>query len=567
MKQHRPTTRLRSILAGVALVSIIPLTLSTPASGADTPAPVAPIVLTAPSGIPGVAALPFTGVTAPTFTTPATMTNLAITPNQGIIGTPITISGAGLPASTTLQLTWSTANGNWQVDADPSTVNYRGPSYTKYHVILASVTTDASGNFSFKTSAPSDFGGVHDIFAVQNGVALAHGGFQMVRTVTISPKSGPIGTPITITYTAMGASLYAGGAAVLYDNHFTGEMQAQWTRGTAVAKIRAAGPIGTHFIQVGDAIGTLYMNIVQSPIPYANGDTLAFKVTKDKGLIPAYMTWPSEVKPSVSLRTTLTNAGLDPASSAVATLSKTSGPVNTKTTLNVTGLPSTVTGTVQLAWSTVVGSRVNCGTGGTCWAFSALPLGQATVTNGSINQEVTIPDHLGGFHVIQVMKGAVVEAQVPFYVKESLVPFYDKAGKLISMATATATNAKTPEAFAVGQSGVGSTTFKAGQEFTVSMRGVGWTQMDNTLAVTYDNSYVGYGCGFNSNGYMVIKMRATGEPGTHIIDLWPLMYTNLPSFSNTPYGMLPVLTSDRDLPGLALGYQIPTVHLTIKIVK
>lgn len=555
----------RKVAASIISVALfIPLAISAPASGADTTPP-APIVLTPPSGIPDVAPLPFTGVVAGAFTTSATMSNLAVTPNQGVTGTPVTIAGTNLPANTTLQLTWSTSSGTWAVDVQPSTVNYRGTSYTKFHVNLATVTTDANGSFSLAIKAPTDFGGVHDIYAVKDGAALAHGGFQLARILSISPKSGPIGTPIRITYTSMGASLYTGGASVLWDNKFAGEMQAQWTRGTGSVVIRAAGPVGTHFIQVGDAIGTLYLNIIQSPVPYANGDTVAFKVTKDNGLIPPYLTWPAKVEPTVSLRTTLSNAGLDPASSAVATLSPTSGPINTKSRLSVTGL--NVTGTVQLVWSTVVGSRVNCGTGGTCWAFSPLPLGQATVNNGTINQDVTIPDNLGGWHVVQVMQGSSIEAQVPFYVKESIVPFYDKAGKLLSMGVATANNTNTPEAFAAGQSGVGTYTFKAGQEFTISMKGVGWTQMDNTLAVTYDNSYVGYGCGFNSNGYMVVKLRATGAPGTHIIDLYPLLYTNLPSFANTPYGMLPVLSSDRDFPGLALGYQVPSVHFSIKIVK
>ena len=116
-------------------------------------------------------------------------------------------------------------------------------------------------------------------------------------------------------------------------------------------------------------------------------------------------------------------------------------------------------------------------------------------------------------------------------------------------------------------SGVPTNKFKAGEEFTIAIKGVGWTQLDNTLAVTYDNSFIGYGCGFNSNGYMVIHLKATGKPGTHIIDLWPLLYTNQPSFANTPYGMLPILTANRDFPGLALGYQLPSIHFAITIVK
>ncbi|NBO09912.1 MAG: hypothetical protein EBV30_11380, partial [Actinobacteria bacterium] len=115
--------------------------------------------------------------------------------------------------------------------------------------------------------------------------------------------------------------------------------------------------------------------------------------------------------------------------------------------------------------------------------------------------------------------------------------------------------------------GTPTTKFKAGEEITISIKGVGWTQLDNTMAVTYDNSYVGYGCGFNSNGYMVIHIRATGAPGTHIIDLHPLLYTQQPSFANTAYGMVPVLSSDRDFAGLALGYQLPVIHFGLTIVK
>ena len=83
----------------------------------------------------------------------------------------------------------------------------------------------------------------------------------------------------------------------------------------------------------------------------------------------------------------------------------------------------------------------------------------------------------------------------------------------------------------------------------------------------HDNSYIGYGCGFNSNGYLVVHLKAVGGIGTHVIDLRPLLYTQQPSFASTPYGMAPVLTFDRDFPGLAIGYQIPAFHFAINIVK
>ena len=108
-----------------------------------------------------------------------------------------------------------------------------------------------------------------------------------------------------------------------------------------------------------------------------------------------------------------------------------------------------------------------------------------------------------------------------------------------------------------GQVGTGTYTFKEGQEFTISILGVGWTQLDNTLAVDYDNSYIGYGCGFHSNGYMAVHLTATGGPGIHIIDLYPLLYSVSPNLAPTT-AWCPLLSANHDDPGLALGYQVPS---------
>jgi hypothetical protein len=562
MRNSVASKGLRSKIAVLAAASLIPISMVATSAHADVAT--APINLSAPAGIPGVAPLPFTAVKAAAFTIPATMKNLTVVANQGPIGTAFTVTGSGLAVNTTMGLTWSTADGHWVTEVLPNTVNYLGAGYTKYSVNMTTVTTDATGGFAFTTKAPEDFGGVHDIYAIVAGVAVAHGGFQMTRTISISPTRGPVGTPITVTYTGMGASLYAGGAALLWDNNYSGEMQAQWTRGTARVIIRAAGGVGDHNIQVRDAINFAYLNVLQSPIPYANGGAATFHTTRDRGLIAPYITQPSAVTPSISARTTLTTTGLDPATKAIQTLSKTEGPILTKTTVNVTDLaPSS---DYRIVWSTVVGNRVNCT--GTCWAYNSIPLGTASSNaSGVLSQEVTVPDNLGGFHSIQVLKGDAIQSQAVFYLQESIMPLYDKDGKLATMGVAKADTSGSLEAFQRGGAGAPTYTFKEGEEFTISMKGVGWTQMDNTLAVTYDNSYIGYGCGFNSNGYMVIHLWATGKPGTHVVDLYPLLYTNQPSFTNTPYGMVPVLSGDRDLPGLALGYKIPSVHFTIRIVK
>ena len=552
----------RALIAISAIVSLFTVFLVGPASADLTPAGSAPLV--APANIPDVAPLPFTGVSAASFTIPTTMANLGLTPNQGVVGDAFTVSGTGLPASTSLQLTWGTNTGTWVADVEPSSVNYTGISFTKVTVNMATVTTDANGAFSFATKVPADFGGVHDIYAVLNGVAIGHVGYQIDRTLTISPKSGPIGTPITVTYTGMGASLYTAGGAVHWDNLYAGEEQAIWTRGVGKVVIYASGPLGVHYVNVGNAIGFTYLNVIQSPIPYTNGGSIPFDVTKDNGVSAPTETFPAQVAATSTQRTTLTTAGLDPNTQATMSLSQTSGPILTK--VNVKTDKVATDGTYQLVWSTVVGNRVNCPTS-TCWAFSSIPLGTATVTNGSSSTDVTIPDNLGGWHVIQMLKGNAIEAQATFYVKESIMPFYDSAGKQIGLGIAKFDPSTAPDVIARGQAGAPATSFKAGEDFTISIKGVGWTQLDNTLAVTYDNSYIGYGCGFNSNGYMVVRLKATGAPGTHIIDMHPLLYTNQPSFANTPYGMLPVLSADRDYPGLALGYEVPSFHFEITVTK
>ena len=236
MNVSRRAARRAIVLAAVG--ALLPLAVvATSSSAATTTAPTG-ITLPTPA-IPGAPALPFTGVTAASATLSPTIGNLTVSPDVGTEGQPFTISGSGLPANTNVELTWSTATASWVADVEPNTVNWLGRTSTNFNVVLANVTTDANGNFSYPTTVPVDFGGIHDIYAVVNGVEVLHGGYEMFRTVSVSPKSGPIGTPIHITYTALGSSLYGSGGVVLWDNRFVGNMSGNWTRGTASVTIRA----------------------------------------------------------------------------------------------------------------------------------------------------------------------------------------------------------------------------------------------------------------------------------------------------------------------------------------
>ena len=488
--------------------------------------------VTAPA-IPGVAALP--GPVVDPGKPAAEMKLLKTTPDIALAGAAITIAGSGLPADRDVTLTWGTAGVDWVLDARADSVDYLGRKATKFAVQLAKVHTSATGAFSVQLKAPQDFGGLHEIYAVVDGLQVAKGGLLLARSASISPKRGPIGTMITITYKGLGSSLYEGGGSLLYDNKYVGAVMANWTRGVAKVHIRASGPVGKHTIDISDAISFKYLNIEQSPIPWGTGFTFTFMVTKDNGRPAARIDWPANVAPTLATRTTLANAGLAATTSATAGLTSTSGAVMAKVGLTASGL--TPNAAVDLQWATVVGNRVNCT--GTCWTFVSIPLGTTTASaSGTLTSQIQVPDGLGGWHVVQVLQAGQVKAQVPYFVKRSFVG-----------------------------NGVSSLELKRGQHFTIHLKGVGWTQLDNTIAVTYDNSYVGYGCGFNSNGDVVMNMIATGAPGTHLIDMYPLLYTQQPSYANTPYGMVPVLTYERDAPGLALGYQLPAMRLAITIAN
>lgn len=462
-----------------------------------------------------------------------TMGTLKTKPDVAPVGSDVTVSGAGLGASKDVKLVWMTANVRYILDPKADSLDYIGRKVDKIAVALANTTTDARGAFSVRFKVPKDFGGLHDLFAVVDGVQVAKGGFLLQRTVKISPSRGPIGTPITVTVVGMGSPTYESVGGVLYDNRYTGAVSANMTRGVAVFKLRASGGVGAHWIEYGGSSHTVpYLNMQQSPVPWTDSHRVKFTVTKDAGSPPATLEWPASVQPTIGERTTLLSANLAPASDASVKLDSTAGPILTRVNVSASGL--TPNAPVTLQWTSVVGNRVNCT--GTCWNFVNQPLGEGrTGADGTLKSSIRIPDGLGGWHAVQVLQNGEVKAQIPYFVKRSFVSI----PKVV----------------------------KAGEPFYVELKGVGWTQIDNTVAVTYDNAYVGYACGFNSNGYVRIQMFATGEPGTHLIDLYPLLYTQQPAYPYSQLGMVPLLGFATDAPGLAAGYDLPAYRLAIQVVK
>ena len=279
--------------AAGTIVALLTLTGAALASPGTVPAPALP-------NVPGSLGAPV-GIGDPA----ATVKTLTTKPDVAVAGTDFTVSGKGLPANKDVLLTWSTATVDWLLDARPDSVDYIGRKTTTYNVQLGVAHTDASGAFNLTVKAPRDWGGLHDIYAVIDGVQVAHGGFLMARHATIYPKSGPIGTPITITYYGLGSKLYEGSASMTYDNKFVGQLTGNWSRGVAVAHIRASGPVGKHVIVLTDSVTYTYLNIPQSPNPWATASKLTFTVTKDAGRPKPEIDWPMNVAPTMWSYTTL----------------------------------------------------------------------------------------------------------------------------------------------------------------------------------------------------------------------------------------------------------------------
>ncbi|MEE8443299.1 MAG: hypothetical protein V3S37_06065, partial [Dehalococcoidia bacterium] len=81
---------------------------------------------------------------------------------------------------------------------------------------MKTVVANAQGQVSVALTAPNDYGEVHDIYAVVGGIDMGKAGFRIVRDATISPTSGPVGTPITVTVKGIATSAYTNTMAVTY---------------------------------------------------------------------------------------------------------------------------------------------------------------------------------------------------------------------------------------------------------------------------------------------------------------------------------------------------------------
>jgi hypothetical protein len=339
----------------------------------------------------------------------------------------------------------------------------------------------------------------------------------VTQTFEMHPSEGPIGTLVELRATGFGWRTMESTWVVNWDNREVGYVSATDTRGTAVARFRAAGPVGAHEIKVYTGyMGQSYLNHEQAPNAYLPRPRFVFHVTPGTVATGGYAE-PYQAQKVPAADISLAGAGLR--------ITPMQGPVQTRARLTGSGFPANTA--VSLVWGTQSGSRVS----GNGFAPNEHHLAKLTVTaDGRLDTPLVIPEDLGGMHTLSIRSGDNVLARTFFAIETSVVSITPTSGP-------------------------------AGTPVTIHLKGVGWTDVDNIYVATYDNAYMGYACGFNSQGDVIINFTAAGSPGTHLIDFYPGIYQG-PGTDQQLY-RLPQLTYADDHP----GNKIPALRFAFDVTS
>jgi len=430
-----------------------------------------------------------------------------------VVGASVHATAAGLPPGKTVDLVWGTVTGGWVIE---DYYHFRGKKYSETTATMGQFTVDSSGRLGARFAIPEDYGGVHEVIALIDGKPVAQNGINVTQTFELAPMSGPVGTLIELKVKGLGWRTMESTWVVNWDNHAAGWVSAASTRGSAVARFRAAGPVGDHIVNVYTGWqGQSYLNYEQSPVADLPRPRFTFHTTAGGTARAAYAErYQPQVIPKTEVQVANAKLALAPAQ----------GIVGTRAMLRGEDFPPGTS--LQLIWETSVGSRVAV----SGFVPQENVIGQVKVgSDGRIDFPVTIPQDLGGLHGLALRRGNDLLARAFFVIETNIVSISPASGP-------------------------------AGTPVRIHLNGVGWTEYDNIYVATYDNAYMGYACGFNSQGDVVINFTATGEPGEHLIDLYPGIYEGPPNESQQLY-RLPQLTYADDHP----GNKIPALRFTFEV--
>ena len=300
-----------------------------------------------------------------------------------------------------------TASVRYVLDAKPDSVDYIGRKVDKIGVVArqrARRTRAGAFSITFKAAeglrrAPRHLRGRRRRPGREGRLpARAHGDDHARRR-------GPSARRSRSRSSGMGSPTYESVGAVLYDNQYAGAVSANTTRGVAVFKIRAAGEVGSALDRVRG---------IQPHRPVPEHGAVAGSVDGQP---------PAEVHGhegrAASLRATSSGRST---SSRRSTRGRRSRRRRSRTDcdgdgharlderpdpLEDEGRPRpglTPNAPVDLLWTTVVGNRVNCTGHVLELRAPSRSAGRRRLPTARSASPITVPDGLGGWHVVQVVQ-------------------------------------------------------------------------------------------------------------------------------------------------------------------
>lgn len=445
---------------------------------------------------------------------------LKLDKTEGRIGDKVNLEAEELKPNEPLKVVYVDMEGTYSLKDNYS---FLGTSYDVIEKELLEGEADGDGKWSGTITIPDGFGDDHDILIYQNDEKVAKANFFVETVFTISPESGPAGTEIEITGEGLSWKMYGSLWHLNYDNAYTGMLTGVATNGRANGVIRAAGEVGPHTITIeSGSSGSPFMNRTESAINYIETHYFTFMITDDEPATDLVYVEdvPEPAGGGIQLPDPENKDGVE------ISLDKEMGTVGEDVIMTGSGLPKD--SEIVFDWHTMVGNRVTP----EGYGPQVEELGKVkTDSNGEFTYPFSIPDDLGGLpHLIDVKVDDEIYGQTYLRILPSIVSITPSEGP-------------------------------PGTKVTVEIKGSGWTEFDNALAVTYDNAYVGYICGFNSQGTIKLPFVASGKPGYHMVDIYPSIYQG--TMVKPDLYTKPQLTYRDDHPGTG----IPAMRTFFKVTE
>ncbi|KOS68553.1 hypothetical protein AEA09_08310 [Lysinibacillus contaminans] len=167
---------------------------------------------------------------------------VALSVDEGIVGDPVKLTSTGLPKDTEVELVWNTMKGS----------RVSGNGFAEEVTSLDKIKTDATGNLDYDFKVPDDLGGIpHRLDLVANGEVYGQTYLRILPSIVdFSPKSGPVGTKISITIKGGGWTEFDNAYYLTYDNAYTGYLCAFNSQGNLTFDVIATGDVGHHLIDL-----------------------------------------------------------------------------------------------------------------------------------------------------------------------------------------------------------------------------------------------------------------------------------------------------------------------------